>query len=66
VKNDPKTLILVDLENQLISVEETEYFEKFDINPYKKLCLQNGYDDIDYLVSIKDKIEAYEAKRTTI
>jgi 3-isopropylmalate/(R)-2-methylmalate dehydratase small subunit len=34
--------------------------ERFDINQYKKTCLLNGYDDIDYLLALKDKIEAYE------
>tara|TARA_B100000508_G_C11417276_1_gene256415 strand:- start:283 stop:876 length:594 start_codon:yes stop_codon:yes gene_type:complete len=65
-KTNPKSLILVDLEQQTVTLEETGMSEKFDINPYKKLCLQNGYDDIDYLVSIKDKIEKYEAKRVEL
>lgn len=57
---NPETDISVNLENQTVTLEKTGQSEKFDINPYKKLCLQNGYSDIDYLVSIKDKIEAYE------
>ncbi len=61
--SNPKSLILIDIEQQTITLEETKQSEKFEINPYKKLCIQNGYDDIDYLVSIKDKIEAYEAKK---
>jgi len=36
---------------------------KFDINPYKKTCLLNGYDDIDFLINSKDKIEAFEISR---
>lgn len=63
VKNDPKTSILVDLETQIVILGEIGKSENFEINPYKKLCLQKGYDDIDYLISIKDKIEAYEAER---
>jgi len=63
VENDPKTVVFVDLEAQNVVLEKTGYAEKFDINPYKKICLQKGYTDIDYLVSIKDKIEAYEQKK---
>ncbi|MCF6213027.1 MAG: 3-isopropylmalate dehydratase small subunit [Flavobacteriaceae bacterium] len=59
-KEKPQTILSVDLENQTLTLEETGLSEKFDIDPYKKLCFQNGYDDIDYLISIKDKIEAYE------
>jgi len=66
VENDPKTRIFVDLEAQNVVLKETGASEKFDINPYKKLCLQNAYTDIDYLVSIKDKIEAYELKNRNI
>ena len=62
IKKEPKTSVLVDLETQNVILEKTGESEKFEINPYKKLCLQNGYDDIDYLVSIKDKIEDYEEK----
>lgn len=62
VKNNPKSLILVHLKNQKITIENTGDFEFFDINPYKKMCLENGYDDIDYLVSIKNKIDAYEKR----
>jgi len=61
--NHPETEITVNLEKQAVTLEKTRQTEKFEINPYKKLCLQNGYTDIDYLVSIKDIIEAYEEKR---
>ena len=44
---------------QLLSSGEEEFF---GINPYKKQCLQNGYDDIDYMVSILDKVGEYEKK----
>lgn len=60
VEQDPKTLINVDLPAQTITLPATGASESFDINPYKKECLINGYDDIDYLLSIRDKIEAYE------
>jgi 3-isopropylmalate/(R)-2-methylmalate dehydratase small subunit len=60
VEKDPKTKVRIDLEKQEITLLSTDEKESFDINPYKKECLLNGYDDIDYLLSIKDEIEAYE------
>lgn len=63
IDNDAKTKLKVDLENQTITILATGESEKFDINPYKKTCLINGYDDIDYLISMKDKIEAFEKAR---
>jgi len=60
VDKDPNTKIRIDLEKQEIILLSTGEKESFDINPYKKECLLNGYDDIDYLLSIKDEIEAYE------
>jgi len=62
VKQDPSEEIEVDLERQSIRIMNSGEEESFDINPYKKQCLQNGYDDIDYLVSILDKVEEYEKK----
>ncbi|HUZ59062.1 MAG TPA: 3-isopropylmalate dehydratase small subunit [Hanamia sp.] len=50
----------VDLENQSITIDVTGEKEKFDINNYKKTCLLNGYDDIDYLVSSRDDIINFE------
>jgi 3-isopropylmalate/(R)-2-methylmalate dehydratase small subunit len=58
VKN-PKTMITVDLIEQKISLEDGSA-ESFDINPYKKTCLANGYDDIDYLLSLRDEIKHFE------
>ena len=63
IEKDAHTKFKVDLENQTITILATGESEKFDINPYKKTCLLNGYDDIDYLLSIKDKIEAFEVSR---
>lgn len=60
VEADPKVIVKVDLEAETISLPSKNIAEKFEINPYKKNCLINGYDDIDYLISIKDKIEAWE------
>lgn len=50
----------VDIANQFIKIDATDEQEKFDINNYKKTCLLNGYDDIDYLLSIKKEILQFE------
>jgi 3-isopropylmalate/(R)-2-methylmalate dehydratase small subunit len=63
IENNPKVKIKVDLENQEIVLLRTGEKESFEINSYKKECLINGYDDIDYLLSIKDKIEEFEQSR---
>ncbi|WP_339609734.1 3-isopropylmalate dehydratase small subunit [uncultured Roseivirga sp.] len=60
----PDTKVEVDLVNQSISFNGFE--ESFEVNSYKKECLINGYDDIDYLVSIKNEIEAFEKQAVTI
>ena len=57
---DAKDTLTVDLEKQTITIDATGATQKFDINSYKKTCLLNGYDDIDYLLSMKTDIEAYE------
>ena len=57
---DNNTELTVDLASQTITINSTGEQEQFDINPYKKTCLLNGYDDIDYLLSLKNKIEAFE------
>jgi 3-isopropylmalate/(R)-2-methylmalate dehydratase small subunit len=62
IEKDPGTLIRVDLEQQEITLLATGEKEHFEINPYKKECLLKGYDDIDYLLSIRDKITAFEKK----
>ena len=63
VTTDPKATLTVDLQNQKITNNATGMSENFDINAYKKDCLLNGLDDIDYLLSNKAKIEAYESAR---
>jgi len=63
VTKNPETEISIDLENQKLHLINTDIKSTFDIDPYKKLCLLNGYDDIDYLISNKEKIEAFEASR---
>ncbi len=62
VQANPDTQITIDLENQEVSLPGTEK-EAFDIDPYKKVCMINGYDDIDFLVSKKETIEAFEKER---
>jgi len=54
------TTLSIDLKEQTITIDSTEEQEKFEINNYKKTCLLNGYDDIDYLLSIREDIEAFE------
>lgn len=57
---DPKASVTVNLPEQTITLDSTGATENFEINGYKKNCLLNGYDDIDFLLSNKDKIEAWE------
>ncbi|RMG80787.1 MAG: 3-isopropylmalate dehydratase small subunit, partial [Bacteroidetes bacterium] len=63
IEADPGTRVKVDLENQIIQIVDTPHFTNFEINPYKKTCLLNGYDDIDYILSQKAAIEAFEQSR---
>ncbi|HRS19409.1 MAG TPA: 3-isopropylmalate dehydratase small subunit [Bacteroidales bacterium] len=62
VDTNPATELKVDLENQTITLLATNESEHFDINAYKKDCLLNGFDDIDYLISKLPEIEAFEKK----
>ena len=62
IKRNPKTKIEINLVEQKISIEGTSLSEAFEIDSYKKTCLINGYDDIDYLVASKNKVEAFESK----
>lgn len=59
IEENPTSEITINLEEQTINSEIGK--ESFDINPYKKTCMINGYDDIDFLISKKDKINAFEA-----
>ena len=61
IKANPKTIVRVDLPNQTITNTSTGKSETFEINSYKKHCLINGLDDIDFLLQNKDKIEKWEA-----
>ncbi len=60
IEKNPQTEIEVNLEKQIITITNSGEQEKFEINNYKKTCLLNGYDDIDYLLSIKKEIEKFE------
>lgn len=60
IENDPKTEVEVNLPKQTVTNKATGNSEHFVINGYKKHCLMNGLDDIDYLLQNKDKIEAWE------
>ena len=68
IERDASTPIMVDLQSQTIRIkgkEKEELEENFEISHYKKTCLLNGYDDIDYLLSMKEEITAFENKPLT-
>lgn len=64
IAQDPHTQVRVDLPNQTVTNMATAQTEHFDINGYKKYCLERGLDDIDFLVANKDKIEQYETQHS--
>ena len=59
-EKDPAMQLHIDLPAQTIEIVGTEIKESFEIAPYKKQCLMSGYDDVDFLVSIRSEIEAFE------
>lgn len=59
IQKNPSTQITVDLSQQKVVLEDGST-ESFEINAYKKTCLMNGYDDIDYLLSLRDEIKHFE------
>jgi 3-isopropylmalate/(R)-2-methylmalate dehydratase small subunit len=63
IEANPKTKVKVDLPTQTIEVEGTDLKASFEINDYKKMCLLNGYDDIDYIISQSEAVTAFEGKR---
>lgn len=63
IKENPKMEVRVDVPSQTVTNLATGSSEHFDLNGYKKYCLMNALDDIDFLLQNKDKIEAYEATR---
>jgi len=60
VGKNPEAKLEVNLRDQIIKISDSGETESFEINHYKKTCLLNGYDDIDYLLSIKTEIEEFE------
>jgi 3-isopropylmalate/(R)-2-methylmalate dehydratase small subunit len=65
IYENPKTKLNIDLNQQIIRILGTDSSESFEINEYKKGNMLNGYDDIDYLMNIKDSIEKF-AKKTPL
>ena len=63
IKENPNCEFIVDLVGQCIKIPSIDLHIDFEINSYKKTCLINGYDDIDYLINNKHKIEQFERKR---
>ena len=64
IESDPNTILTVNLETQSLTVNDTGLRSNFDIDSFKKTCLINGYDDIDYLINQKEKIKAFELQKT--
>ena len=64
IESDANTILTVDLETQSLTVNDTGLSSNFDIDSYKKTCLINGYDDIDYLINQKENIKAFELQKT--
>ena len=62
IEADPATKVRVDVPNQTVTNLATGRSQSFELNAYKKYCLMNALDDIDYLLLQKDKIEAYEQR----
>lgn len=60
---DPTAELKIDLPAQTIELVGSDYKESFEIAPYKKECLMNGYDDVDFLVSIRQEIEAFDKNK---
>jgi len=60
---DPNAELVVNLEAQTVTISDTGESFEFEINPYKKSCLINGYDDIDFIISHKEQIEEFERNR---
>lgn len=64
IDQNPSTEFEVNLENQTLKIQDQTI--NFDVDSYKKICLLNGYDDIDFLISQKDKIETYEQNHKSL
>ena len=64
IESDANTILTVNLETQSLTVNDIGLSSNFDIDSYKKTCLINGYDDIDYLINQKENIKAFELQKT--
>jgi 3-isopropylmalate/(R)-2-methylmalate dehydratase small subunit len=62
IDKDPTSTFTVNLQNQELKIDASNETITFEINSYKKECLLNGYDDLDYLVSLKDEIATFETQ----
>ncbi len=65
-EKNPNAKFTVDLAAQTFTIEDTDAVFEFEIDSYKKMCMMNGYDDIDYLLSVKDEIEAFEQRQVGV
>ena len=65
IQENPITNLVVNIEQQSIAVENSDLIANFEIDAYKKICMINGFDDIDFLINNKDKIEAFEKGKIT-
>ena len=63
LRRDPQAQFTVDLDHQSFTIDRSGHSEPFEIDAYKKRCLRNGYDDVDYLRSLASEIGAYERSR---
>ncbi|MDG1191115.1 MAG: 3-isopropylmalate dehydratase small subunit, partial [Flavobacteriaceae bacterium] len=63
IEENPKTELLIDLHNQKIQINNRGASESFEINAYKKENMLNGYDDIDYLESMREEIKTFAVNR---
>ena len=64
IESDANTILTVNLETQSLTANDKGLSSNFDIDSYKKTCLINGYDDIDYLINQKENIKAFELQKT--
>ena len=65
IQENPRTNLCVNLDEQTIAIENSDLIANFEIDAYKKICMINGFDDIDFLINNKDKIEAFENGKIT-
>lgn len=65
-ETDPLAQVTVDLVAQTVTIETTKEYESFEINPYKKSCLINGYDDIDFILNQRAAVEQFEQQKAVV